>query len=45
MIINILKDLNLYKNLEKYNSVIRQVSSKYIYKHGADPSKGEATNR
>jgi hypothetical protein len=43
MIINILKDSSLYKNLEKYNSVIRQISSKYTFKHGPDPSKGEAT--
>ena len=43
MKINILKDLSLYKNLEKYNSVIREVSKKYVFKHGPDPSKGEAT--
>ena len=43
MIINILKDLSLYKNLEKYNADIREVSKSYIFKHGPDPSKGEAT--
>jgi len=43
MIINILKDLSLYKNLEKYNKIIREVSKKYIFRRGPDPAKGEAT--
>lgn len=43
MRINILKDMSLYNDLEQYNSVIRKISKKYIFKHGPNPAKGEAT--